>query len=131
MEKIVNGRTTYLHIDGFLYYRHSTGNNNTIYWRCSKKGMCTNNPAEGWNNRFQHMVGKFHPSFYKFLVELQKEQACTETTLAQLRLGQGVRWPQTPKSKVFEERIQNIVQNIDEYENYDECLKHIACNIRL
>ena len=90
----------------------------------------TNNPAEGWNNRFQHMVGKFHPSFYKFLVELQKEQATTETMLIELRLGQRVRRPQTPKSTLFEQRISNIVHNFDKYESYEDYLTNLACNIR-
>lgn len=77
------------------------------------------------------MVGKFHPSFYKFLAELQKEQASTETTISQLRLGQTVRRPQTPKSRTFEERIINIVQNFDEYETFDDYLTNLACNVRL
>ena len=31
-EFIVNGKKTYIHLDGFLYTKHSKGSKNTSYW---------------------------------------------------------------------------------------------------
>ena len=47
----------------------------------------TNNASDGWNNWFQLLVGRRHPSLHAFLKELQKEQAAVEYMLRELRLG--------------------------------------------
>lgn len=40
-ETIVSGRTTYLHVDGFLYYKHSNGSGDVRYWRCRNQHECS------------------------------------------------------------------------------------------
>ena len=40
-ETIESGRTTYLHIDGFLFYKHSCGAGDVRYWRCRKQHECS------------------------------------------------------------------------------------------
>ena len=39
-EIIVNGKKKFLHYNGFLYTRHSSGANNTVYWRCRLRPDC-------------------------------------------------------------------------------------------
>ena len=47
----------------------------------------TNNIIEGWNSRFQHIIGHNHPTIWKLIIGLQMEQAHTETTVAQYAIG--------------------------------------------
>jgi len=47
----------------------------------------TNNISEGCHNRFAVAVGKHHPDLYSMQTEFQKEQADTETHLAEFALG--------------------------------------------
>ena len=46
-----------------------------------------NNPSKGWNNRFQRLVARRHPSIYSFLKELRREQAAVEYMLSELSSG--------------------------------------------
>lgn len=50
----------------------------------------TNNLSEGWHNRFNLVVGKAHPSLYSALTEFQKEQAHSESMVAELSAGKRV-----------------------------------------
>ncbi|KAJ4444831.1 hypothetical protein ANN_06628 [Periplaneta americana] len=69
----------------------------------------TNNISEGWHNRFMIVVGKHHPPVYGLLNEFVKEEADTETTIAQMELGQVVRKKPKKKWLCIQARIQNIV----------------------
>lgn len=51
----------------------------------------TNNISEGWHNRFNLLVGKAHPDLYSLLKEFQKEQADSESMIAELSAGKRVR----------------------------------------
>ena len=54
----------------------------------------TNNFCEGWNNKFYHLVGHQHPSVWKLIKMLQKEESAASTViLRDLRLS----WPTTGK----------------------------------
>lgn len=50
----------------------------------------TNNVSEGWHNRFNLLVGKAHPDLYSAIKEFQKEQAHTESMVAELSAGKRV-----------------------------------------
>lgn len=50
----------------------------------------TNNLSEGWHNRFNMLVGKPHPDLYTLLKEFQKEQADSESIVAELSAGKRV-----------------------------------------
>lgn len=86
----------------------------------------TNNISEGWHNRLQVVIGKDHPSFYAFLVELAKEQADSEIMLRQLQLGQKIRKGQDHRRKRIEERITNIVSKYYDYVNNDDVKTYLA-----
>lgn len=64
-----------------------------IYGGCSAlQGIGRiNNASKGRHNPFQLLVGKFHPSMYSFLNELQKEEASIEYILQELDLGKKVK----------------------------------------
>ena len=40
IEIISHSKTQYLHIDGFIYYKHSLGKQGVTYWRCNRKEEC-------------------------------------------------------------------------------------------
>ena len=50
-EIIKSQRLVFLHLDGYLFYKHSGAIGKTAYWNCRKKGEClaraiTTGPAE-------------------------------------------------------------------------------------
>ena len=47
----------------------------------------TNNLCEGWNTRFQSLVGHHHPSTWKLIIALQQENATVSISIAQERMG--------------------------------------------
>lgn len=75
----------------------------------------TNNLSEGFHNRFQVVVGRYHPSVWTFFTELQKEQASTDTMLRQLNLGQRIKKTRTTAQKRLETSIYNVVSRYDNY----------------
>ncbi|CAB0032930.1 unnamed protein product [Trichogramma brassicae] len=40
MEINKSGKSSFLHIDGYIYYKHSNRRNTTRYWRCQKVDSC-------------------------------------------------------------------------------------------
>lgn len=92
----------------------------------------TNNASEGWHNRFQTIVGRYHPSLYAFLTELQREQGDTEAMLRQLSLGQKIRKPPEPRRRIIENRIFNVVSQFQNYideDDFNGYLRSIGCNL--
>ncbi|KAM7249257.1 hypothetical protein ACFE04_008337 [Oxalis oulophora] len=77
----------------------------------------TNNMSEGWHNRFRVVVAKHHPDLYSAIKELQKEQAITEVSLAELSLGRRVQNTPRPRWRQLQARIRNIVLEYDECPN--------------
>jgi len=68
----------------------------------------TNNVSEAWHNRFQIVVGRHHPDSYSTLRELQKDQADTESMVAELSLGKKVRAAPRQKWVILQERMQSV-----------------------
>ena len=71
-----------------------------------------------FHNRFQWVIDRHHPSLYGALLEIQREQADTETMVTQLELGQKVKAPPKKTGLITQRRIRNIVatfaENINE-----------------
>lgn len=84
-----------------------------VYDAVRQKRSRTNNLAEGWHNRFQVVVGRYHPSAFAFFSELQKEQASTETMLRQLNIGKKIKRARTPAQKRLETCIYNVVSRYE------------------
>lgn len=74
----------------------------------------TNNYSEGWHTRFMTLLAQHHPSFYKFLTQILKEQQEVECMLRQLNLGQRIKAAPTQKRITKERNVKNIVANYAE-----------------
>ena len=76
-------------VQEFITYYEETwlvGNYPLPLWNVFESGsVCTNNHVEGWHSRLK-VVGKAHPNIFE-IVEVFKEQASTEVSLAQLSAG--------------------------------------------
>ena len=75
----------------------------------------TNNVSEGSHNRFRLFVGKDHPDSYYLLLQIQKEQADTESAFLDLCQDKPVKSGPKKKWIEYQERIQTIT---NDYENY-------------
>ena len=66
----------------------------------------TNNASEGWHNRIQLLVDRRQPSLYRFLTDLQKEQANVEYFLSDFSLGKKIK--SLPKT-ALQQREKQII----------------------
>ena len=71
-------------------YRHNRRHSSIFkhkMWNCFdyvKEGMPkTNNPLEGWHNSFQHQLSACHPSIWKFIAGLKREQSLHQLQIEQ------------------------------------------------
>ena len=74
----------------------------------------TNNLCEGWNTRFQSLVGYHHPSIWKLIIALQQENATVSISIAQERMGNP---PNKRTHQVYinlQQRLQRLVIAYDE-----------------
>ena len=80
----------------------------------------TNNECEGWNNKFFHLVGYTHPSFWKAIIFLKLEERTTASSIAQHEYGN---LQPRKKRRVFIE-LQTRLQNLcNDYGNQRRNLK--------
>lgn len=85
----------------------------------------TNNCAEGWHNRFGIVVGKNHPDLYSCLVELQKEQSYTESSISELALGKRIKAAPKRQWSMLQDRVQDIVKEYDEHKANNTVLDYL------
>lgn len=88
------------------------------------EAKCNNN-MEGWHNRLQNLIGRHHPTFYRFLTELQDEQAKTDYDLRALEMGQTLPCRVSTSQKTTDERIFNVVSKFNEYYDTDRILRYL------
>lgn len=87
----------------------------------------TNNSIEGWHRGFEQQISADHPSIWKFIEAIQREQSLHELQIEQY-IG-GLEGPPTRKKyRDCAERIARIVANYDQRNIYD-FLRGIAHNI--
>lgn len=89
----------------------------------------TNNNIEGWHNVFQAHMSSTHPTFWKFLDVLQKEERIVRVRILQ---NQGGHAPQAQRRK-YSDCNARILQIVDDYPNRQglDYLRHIAYNLNL
>ena len=88
----------------------------------------TNNAIEGWHNSFQHQLSACHPSIWKFIDALKREQCLQEMRIEQY-VG-GVNEVGSRKQyRDCAQRLQNIVSCYDDTENVEEYLRSDTHNI--
>ena len=94
----------------------------------------TNNTSEGWHNRFQIVTGRHHPDMFSALQEFQKEQAETESSVAELALGRKVRASPKQKWLAAQTRIQTVTTEYEDYKEDNtvlEFLRALSYNINI
>ena len=68
----------------------------------------TNNISEAWNNKYRHLIGHQHPSIWKSIKCLQREQECVSAVILQDATGQ------PPRKRMRQEyvRLQTRLRNL-------------------
>ena len=92
----------------------------------------SNNLCEGWNNKFYNLVGHYHPSVWRAITWMQKEQEAVSTVLQQDALGQRHRRKVRTCHVKMQERLRNLC--LDRQSNrktIQQFLRGISWNIRL
>ena len=89
----------------------------------------TNNSVEGWHRGFSQLLGAYHPTIWKFIDGLKKEQSMNEMKLEQFLAG----WQPPPSKKKYRETAQRIKKIVSEYGNCSnvDYLRGIAHNLSL
>lgn len=80
----------------------------------------TNNSCEGWHRSFSELIGGNHPTIWKFITILQKEQALNEAKIEQSLAGQPI-LPQKKKYRDAASRIKKIVETYKDIDLMDYC----------
>ena len=92
----------------------------------------TNNLCEGWNCQFYHLVGHHHPSIWRCILSLQKEEATVSAILACNVIGEP---PKKKKVRVFIQMQQRLKSQVTDYNNgsktMEQFLQGLSHNIRL
>ena len=76
----------------------------------------TNNTCEGWNRRFNSLIGKFHPNLHEFLDALMEEERYSEGRRQAIDLGE----EPTRKKKKYAENDTRIERIVGRYGTYKE-----------
>ena len=98
--------------------------------RQSRKGLAkTNNSVEGWHRGFMQQVSSYHPTIWKFLSALKREQALSELHLERITSGYEFR-KISKKYEASAARLKNLVTSFDDSTNILDYLRGIAHNLR-
>ena len=90
----------------------------------------TNNVIEGWHRTFLHQVSGCHPTIWKFLAELRREQAPTEINIEKLLGGIGCNTGRK-KYRKSAERLKSLTDKFFEYQNVIDYLRAISYHFSL
>jgi len=89
----------------------------------------TNNAVEGWHRSFSQIIGSYHPSIWKFIEALKKEQSLNEFKLEQYVAGEN---PPLGRKR-YRDSAQRIKAIVEDFNNRPmlEYLRGIAHNLNL
>ena len=68
----------------------------------------TNNSVEGWNNRFNLLLGAHHPTIWKLIDGIKLEQSNIEFEINQIRAGT----PAKKRKRIYNDLNERLVTNI-------------------
>ena len=88
----------------------------------------TNNNIEGWHRRFQGICNCFHPSFWKFIEMLKKEQSLNRLAIVQAEAGH----PPPAQRRRYVNCNERILAIVDDFPNRDtlQYVRSIAHNLQ-
>lgn len=89
----------------------------------------TNNSVEGWHRAFSSMLGADHPTIWRLIEALQKEQSLNELKIVQYSSGQ-LPPPSRLQYRASAERLKNVVADYGNRTTIDY-LKGVAYNLNL
>lgn len=87
-------------------------------------GDKTNNSVEGWHHVMNDFVGCVHPSIYRLLENVIREQGVQEVRIAKIEVGE----PPQPKKRKYrdvERRLLRCVLSYDDAMNDDDTLTYL------
>ena len=84
------------------------------------------NIAEGWNHGFHTLLSSSKPSIWKFLDCLKAEQSLTDVKITK-RLMCEAPDPRAPKWIRYDQRLQRLVNNYDDFSDPKDYLRAIGC----
>lgn len=91
----------------------------------------TNNVCEGWNNRFNHLVGHKNPSIWKLLKNMKNEVGADNAKLTLSEIGQ-LTYKRPHKGHIMQTRLKNLCEQFNRGElSVDIFLTNIGHNIRM
>jgi len=73
----------------------------------------TNNKVEGWNKRFNTLIGIKHPTVWTFIDKLKDEQSVTELKMNQILAGT----PSAPRRKKYRDLEKRLLRVVADYGN--------------
>jgi hypothetical protein len=88
----------------------------------------TNNAIEGWHNSFSSILNAAHPSIWKFIKALKKEDSLNKLKIEQLIAGH-----ELPSKKRYRDTAERLRRVVADYANRPilEYLRRIAYNFQL
>jgi len=102
-------------------------------WNCFSRVIqdlaTTNNAIEGWHNCFTSLINSMHPSIWRFIDALKKEES-----INRFKIEQYVGGNEPPKKKIYRDRaakIKKICTNYNNNTNIEDYLRGIAYNFQL
>lgn len=102
-------------------------------WNCYDASLDdlpkTNNSVEGWHRGFSQLLGAHHPSIWKFIKGIKKEESMNEMKLEQYVAGQ----QPPPGKRVYKDTAERIKTIVADYglRPTTDYLRGIAHNLRL
>ena len=92
----------------------------------------TNNLCEGWNNKFMHLVGQYHPSIWRVIRCVQKDQATTHVAVLQDLRGMPPKKRRKRATDEYQHRLRNLCQDsVHGRKDIRQFLRGVGHNIRL
>lgn len=98
-----------------------------MFHRTHQEMPRTNNHVEGWHRRFQGLCMCHHPSLWKFLEVLKKEESLGRAEINQFEAGH----PAPAQRRIYLNNNERILTLVDDFPNRDniQYLRGIAHNI--